>query len=152
LEVNLEYEPIQGLPYNRSSSIYTNRFNLTKTFKRSQLPQLDGLLLERSGYTFSLELVNRNEIRPVQNERVKNLKKHEKRLIKARTNSYRPLVLDRHYFLVDGHHRLDALTELGIETVRTYRVNALINEMVKVFAEYAEDIETYEATTSIALN
>ena len=46
--------------------------------------------------------------------------------------------------MIDGHHRLDGLTELKIEKVRVLRVNATIEEVIKAFDEYRDFTPTYE--------
>ena len=76
-----------------------------KTYSRNELPQLNQEILENSNFNYELKSISRESIIPVQVERVKDLKKQEKRLIKARQTTYRPLVIDQDFYLVDGHHR-----------------------------------------------
>ena len=121
------------------------------SYKRNQLPQLNQEILEASDFQFELEIVNRVDIIPVQEDRVRDLKKEEKRLIKARENSYRPLVIDQSNYLIDGHHRLDALTELQIEKVRVFRVNASIQEVVSNFTEYRDNTPTYNPVEEVVV-
>ena len=105
-------------------------------------PQLNQEIPENSNFNYELKSTVGKD-RPVQVERVKDLKKQEKRLIKARQNTYRPLVVDQDFYLVDGHHRLDALTELDINLVRVFQVEAPIEQIVSTFALYRDNTPTY---------
>ena len=115
-----------------------------KHFDRNQLPQLNQSIIEQSDFTYIVTEVPVSNLKPVQTQRVKDLKKHEKRLIKAQQNSYRPLVIDQQYYIIDGHHRYDALTEMGVENARVLLVNADIEEVAETFSEYQDDTPTYE--------
>ena len=114
-----------------------------KTYSRNELPQLNQEILENSNFNYELKSISRESIIPVQVERVKDLKKQEKRLIKVRQNTYRPLVIDQDFYLVDGHHRLDALTELDINLVRVFQVEAPIEQIVSTFALHRDNTPTY---------
>ena len=71
-------------------------------------------------------------------------------MIKAQADTYRPLVIDQQFYLVDGHHRLDALTEMGIPETRVIQIAADIEEIVVAFAEYQEDVPVVEKYTQVA--
>jgi hypothetical protein len=119
-------------------------FGQTKHFDRNELPQLDQDIIEASEFEFAITTVPTNSIIPVQTQRVENLKDSEKKLIEAQENSYRPLVIDESNYLIDGHHRLDALKELGIITTRVIRVEAPIEKVISAFPEYRDNSPTYE--------
>lgn len=118
-------------------------------YDRNQLPQLNIAILEQSQFADSIEIaiVPVSELKPVQTQRVKDLVKHEKRLIKAQQDTYRPLVIDHDYYIIDGHHRYDALTEMGVEKARVLIVHANIADVVEAFPQYRDDTPTYESTT-----
>ena len=109
-----------------------------KEYDRNQLPQLSQKILENSSLTFTATTIPLVEIKPVQSQRVPDLKKQEKRLIKAKKDTYRPLVVDQDGYLIDGHHRYDALTELGVENVRVFVVAESIETVVDTFTEYRD--------------
>lgn len=115
-----------------------------KEYDRNQLPQLSQGILEQHFVDYNATLIPRDKIIPVQTQRVPNLKKHEKRLIKAAEDSYRPLVVDKDFYLIDGHHRYDALTELDIEMVRVFVVNDSIENVVKTFDAYRDFQPAYD--------
>ena len=119
-----------------------------KHFDRNQLPQLNQSIIEQSDFTYIVTEVPVSSLKPVQTQRVKDLKKHEARLIKAQQDSYRPLVIDQQYYIIDGHHRYDALTEMGVENARVLLVNADIEQVAETFSEYQDDTPTYEKVVS----
>ena len=113
-----------------------------KYFDRNQLPQLSQEILNQSQFEYIKEVVDRESIIPVQTQRVIGLRVAEKKWLL--NDEYRPLVIDKDNYLIDGHHRLDGLTELKIEKVRVLRVNATIEEVIEAFDEYIDFTPTYE--------
>ena len=113
-----------------------------KYFDRNQLPQLSQEILDQSQFKYIKEVVDRESIIPVQTQRVIGLRVAEKKWLL--NDEYRPLVIDKDNYLIDGHHRLDGLTGLKIEKVRVLRVNATIEEVIKAFDEYRDFTPTYE--------
>ena len=113
-----------------------------KYFDRNQLPQLSQEILNQSQFEYIKEVVDRKSIIPVQTQRVIGLRVAEKKWLL--NDEYRPLVIDKDNYLIDGHHRLDGLTELKIEKVRVLRVNATIEEVIEAFDEYRDFTPTYE--------
>ena len=112
-------------------------------YDRNQLPQLNQEILEQSQFEFTATEVPVSSLIPVQTQRVRDLKKQEKRLIKVEQNTYRPLVIDQQYYIIDGHHRYDALSELGFANARVLLVNAPIEEVVEEFQQYRDNTPTY---------
>lgn len=116
-----------------------------KHYDRNQLPQLnEQIIAANTMFDYEKKLVPTSSIIPVQTQRVPNLKKQEKRMIKAQQDSYRPLVIDQQFYLVDGHHRLDALTEMGIPETRVIQIAADIEDIVEAFKELREDVYVEE--------
>ena len=113
-----------------------------KYFDRNQLPQLSQEILDQSQFEYIKEVVDRESIIPVQTQRVIGLRVAEKKWLL--NDEYRPLVIDKDNYLIDGHHRLDGLTELKIEKVRVLRVNATIEEVIEAFDEYRDFTPPYE--------
>ena len=121
-----------------SSSVLSSE----KYFDRNQLPQLSQEILDQSEFEYIKEVVDRESIIPVQTQRVIGLRVAEKKWLL--NDEYRPLVIDKDNYLIDGHHRLDGLTGLKIEKVRVLRVNATIEEVIEAFDEYRDFTPTYE--------
>lgn len=120
-------------------------------YDRNQLPQLSAEILEQSEFAQRVEatVVPVAELKPVQTQRVKDLVKQEARLIKAQQDTYRPLVIDHSYHIIDGHHRYDALVEMGAQTARVLIVHADIADVVEAFPEHRDDTPTYEPQPSM---
>lgn len=118
-------------------------FAQDKYYDRNQLPQLNQEILEQSQFEFTATEVPVSSLIPVQTQRVRDLKKQEKRLIKAEQNTYRPLVIDQQYYIIDGHHRYDALSELGSANARVLLVDAPIEDVVEEFQQYRDNTPTY---------
>lgn len=126
-------------------------FAQDKYYDRNQLPQLNQEILEQSQFEFTATEVPVSKLIPVQTQRVQDLKKQEKRLIKAEQNTYRPLVIDQQYYIIDGHHRYDALSELGSANARVLLVDAPIEEVVDAFQQYRDYTPTYDPTVEEVL-
>ena len=125
-----------------STTIAFTAFAQEKYFDRNQLPQLSQEILDESQFSYSKEVVDRILIIPVQTQRVLGLRIAEKKWLLD--DAYRPLVIDKDNYLIDGHHRLDGLTELKIEKVRVLRVSATIEEVIEAFEEHRDFTPTYE--------
>ena len=107
--------------------------NMDKNFKREQLPQWTAKKLARSDYNFVKKVVNFDWIKPVQVERVEGLKDLQVNAILE--GSYMPMVVDRNGYIVNGHHRYDALYELGLEEVKVLVIDEDIDNLVDNFAD-----------------
>jgi len=117
-----------------------------KHFERNQLPQLNQEILDSSDYSYEKTTVPTKDIIPVQTQRVRGFRVQEKEWLL--NDEYRPLIIDRDNYLIDGHHRLDGIKELQIKNVRVLRVNASIEEIVEAFKKYQDHTPTYEPITS----
>jgi hypothetical protein len=123
-------------------SFSSSALSSDKYFDRNQLPQLSQEILDKSQFSYTKEVVKRESIVPVQTQRVLGLRIAEKKWLLE--DAYRPLVIDKDNYLIDGHHRLDGLTELKIEKVRVLRVTASIEEIIEAFDKYRDFTPTYE--------
>ena len=123
-------------------SFSSSVLSIEKYFDRNQLPQLSQEILDESQFSYSKEVVDRILIIPVQTQRVLGLRIAEKKWLLD--DAYRPLVIDKDNYLIDGHHRLDGLTELKIEKVRVLRVSATTEEVIEAFEEHRDFTPTYE--------
>lgn len=122
-----------------------------KHYDRNQLPQLSQEILESSQFEFVATQVPVADLKPVQTQRVTDLAKQEKRLIKAQQDTYRPLVVDVDLYIIDGHHRYDALTEMGIVQARVLKVNATIEQVVAAFPQYRDNTPAYDPVEEVVV-
>ena len=124
-----------------STTIAFTAFAQEKYFDRNQLPQLDQEIIDSSNYSYEKITVKSDSIIPVQTQRVRGLKDKEKE--KLINDQYRPLIIDRDNYLVDGHHRLDGIKELGIKNVRVLKIDASIEEISDYFSDYRDNTPTF---------
>ena len=99
-----------------------------KLWKRDELPQLSSKDFEDSEYTLKKLKVSIDKLKPVQNERVRGLVKKTIKMLKS--GKEKPIVVDKFGYIVNGHHRYDAYTKLGVKTVPVLKVNATIEELI----------------------
>ena len=102
-----------------------------KHFNRNQLPQIRRDDLEISPFTFSEGEILTSLIKPVQSQRVEGLAEDAENGFFD--DDYRPLILDKDNYLVNGHHRLDAAHVLGLYEVNAIQVDATLEELMKHF-------------------
>ena len=99
-----------------------------KLYKRKDLPQLNLDMLTDSPFKLFHKTVDISKLKPVQKERVKGL---VQKTIKAIESGLRkPIVIDRHGYIVNGHHRYDAYKKLDISHVPVILVKATIEELI----------------------
>lgn len=122
----------------------TSVFAQEKHYDRNQLPQLSQEILDASDFTYQATEVPVADLKPVQTQRVKDLVKEETAQIRAKQNTYRPLVIDRQNYIVDGHHRYDSLRAMLIDRARVLKVDADIEELIAAFVQYRDNTPTYE--------
>ncbi|HJL80803.1 MAG: ParB N-terminal domain-containing protein [Gammaproteobacteria bacterium] len=122
----------------------SSSFSSEKHFDRNQLPQLSQEILDKSQFSYKKQVVMTATIVPVQTQRVRVFKLLAKDKTWLLEDQYNPLIIDIDNYLIDGHHRLDGIKELGIKKVRVLRVNATIEEIIEAFNEYRDFSPTYE--------
>ena len=99
-----------------------------KLWKRDELPQLNAKNFKNSEYTIKELKVSIDKLKPVQNERVRGLVKKTIKMLKS--GKEKPIVVDKFGYIVNGHHRYDAYTKLGVKIVPVLKVNATIEELI----------------------
>ena len=102
-----------------------------KHFDRNQLPQIRRDDLDISPFAFSEGEILTSLIKPVQSQRVEGLAEDAENGFFD--DDYRPLILDKNNYLVNGHHRLDAAHVLGLYEVNAIQVDATLEELMKHF-------------------
>ena len=99
-----------------------------KLWARDELPQLNIKDFEDSNYILKELTVDLSKLKPVQTERVKGLINKTISMLKA--GKEKPIVVDKHGYIVNGHHRYDAYKKLNIPRVPIIKVNATIEELI----------------------
>lgn len=98
-------------------------------YRRDELPQLTKQKLTELGLPFTEMSLQTWKIRPTQNELRPQT---EERYLKILRNTYKPLIVDKDYILVDGHHRLDLLLKMQIQRARVLVVGAPFQEILQL--------------------
>lgn len=100
---------------------------MDKWYKREELPQIGQADLQF--YKHKYKVVELSRIIPVQKERLEA--NRIKQLTKIRSGRYVPVVLDKNFKIINGHHRYDVLNELGYKRAKV----AIINESLETIIE-----------------
>ena len=119
-----------------------------KHFDRKELPQVNIKHLAKSKFNYTFKEMDLDDIKPVQSQRVKGLVSSSEVLILK--NKYKPLVVDKNGYLVNGHHRYDAANNLEMDEVNVVEVDANIDELIEYFKELASNTEIEEAELDFA--
>lgn len=100
---------------------------------RSELPQLSASVLEGKGIAFESITVTPHSIKPLQSDRLPfDDSRYLDRYTKITTNTYKPLVVDQDFNLIDGHHRYDIIQRTKIKSVRVLRVEITYLELLEL--------------------
>ena len=99
-------------------------------YRRDELPQLTKQKLIDAKLPFTEMSIRTWKIRPTQNELRPQT---EERYLRILRNTYKPLIVDKDYVLIDGHHRLDLLLKMKIQKARVLVVGASFQEILQLF-------------------
>jgi len=102
---------------------------------RSDLPQLSVELLEEKGIPFEYLHVTPSSLKPIQSDRLPfDDNRYIERYTKIRNNTYKPLIVDEHYNIIDGHHRYDIIQRMPeVTSIRVIRLSITYIEVVELF-------------------
>jgi len=98
-----------------------------KQFNRNQLPQIRRPDIQDSPFDYVEGKISIEKIKPVQSQRVDGLSKKAEDVFL--NNEDRPFIIDKDNYLINGHHRLDAATMLGIKKVKAIKIDASIEDV-----------------------
>ena len=128
---------------NNSNLMVSTRGTQTpkESYKRSELPQVNKKHLNYIPHV--VETVELELVCPVQKERItENLQKQYKRL---KENRFVPIVVDKDYRIINGHHRYEVLKQLNSGYVEVARIPLTLEEvktvMEKWSAKYKKSID-----------
>ena len=119
-----------------------DRPELDKVFPRSIMPQVRKNNLEDSGYEFEKKKIKLSKIKPVQDQRVQGM--HDRALKGFQDGSIRPIIIDKHNYIVNGHHRYDVARSLDLDKVKVLKVDATIEELIDHYSDKTSDAPTIE--------
>ena len=103
---------------------------------RSDLPQLNATLLNEKGIPYEYLRVTPDSIKPIQSDRLPFDDDHYiRRYTKIIRDTYNPLIVDKNFNLIDGHHRYDIIRRMDppMTSVRVLQLGITYQEVIDLF-------------------
>ena len=100
---------------------------LEKIYPRDELPQIKGKNIDDEYSSERLD-VPIDKLKPSQTQRITKYSQKAVRLLKK--GKEKPIIIDKHGYIVNGHHRYDAYKKLNYKTIPAIKVNATIEELI----------------------
>ena len=102
---------------------------------RSDLPQLNATLLNEKGIPYEYLRVTISSIKPIQSDRLPfDDNKYLERYVKIINDTYKPLIVDQNFNLIDGHHRYDIMRRMEFfEVARVLQLGLTYLEVIELF-------------------
>ena len=103
---------------------------------RSELPQLNATVLHKMRIPYEYLRVTPSSIKPIQSDRLPFDDNHYlRRYTKIIRDTYNPLIVDKDFNLIDGHHRYDIIRRMEPEmtSVRVLQLGITYSEVIELF-------------------
>ena len=102
---------------------------------RSDLPQLSEDLLKERGIPYEYLRVTVSSIKPIQSDRLPfDDNRYLERYVKIVNDTYKPLIVDQDFNLIDGHHRYDIMRRMEfLEVIRVLQIGLTYLEVIELF-------------------
>ena len=102
---------------------------------RSDLPQLSEQLLRDNGINYEYLTVTISAIKPIQSDRLPfDDNRFLERYVKITNDTYKPLIVDKDFNLIDGHHRYDIMRRMEFfEVARVLQLDISYQEVIDLF-------------------
>ena len=102
---------------------------------RSDLPQLSVELLEERKIPYEYLRLTLSSIQPIQSDRLPfDDNRYLERYVKIVNDAYKPLVIDKDFYLIDGHHRYDIMKRMEFfEVVRVLQCGISYQTVIELF-------------------
>ena len=103
---------------------------------RSDLPQLNATVLHKKGIPYEYLRVTPDSIKPIQSDRLPFDDDHYlRRYTKIIRDTYNPLIVDKDFNLIDGHHRYDIIRRMDppMTSVRILQIGFTYSEVIELF-------------------
>jgi|TARA_Y100000052_G_scaffold40_1_gene45 hypothetical protein len=102
---------------------------------RSDLPQLSEQLLRDNGIDYEYLTVTVSAIKPIQSDRLPfDDNRYLERYVKITNDTYKPLIVDKDFNLIDGHHRYDIMRRMEFfEVARVLQLDISYQEVIDLF-------------------
>ena len=102
---------------------------------RSELPQLNATLLHEKRIPYEYLRITLSSIKPIQSDRLPfDDSKYLERYVKIVNDTYNPLIIDKDFNLIDGHHRYDIMRRMEfLEVVRVLQLGISYQTVIELF-------------------
>jgi hypothetical protein len=110
---------------------------------RSKMPQVDADDLEDE-YELVDGKVKLSRLQTSQEDRVEGKVDDIKKKIQAGDHPD-PIIIDKTFHIVDGHHRYEAYKDLGYEMIPAIMADATVHDIAKDFAHTRDDTPVSES-------
>ena len=103
---------------------------------RSDLPQLNATVLDEKSIPYEYLRVTPDSIKPIQSDRLPFDDNHYiRRYTKIIRDTYNPLIVDKDFNLIDGHHRYDIIRRMDppMTSVRVLQLGITYSEVIELF-------------------
>ena len=102
---------------------------------RSDLPQLNATLLHKNRIPYEYLKVTPISIKPLQSDRLPfDDNRYIERYTKIVRDTYNPLIVDKDFNLIDGHHRYDIMRRMEfLEVVRVLHLGISYQTVIELF-------------------
>ena len=103
---------------------------------RSELPQLNATALHEKRIPYEYLRVTTSSIKPIQSDRLPfNDNKYLERYGKIINDTYNPLIVDKDFNLIDGHHRYDIIRRMEppLASVRVLQLGISYQTVIELF-------------------
>ena len=103
---------------------------------RSDLPQLNATMLNQMLIPYEYLKVTPDSIKPIQSDRLPFDDDHYiRRYTKIIRDTYNPLIVDKDFNLIDGHHRYDIIRRMDppMTSIRVLQLGITYSEVIELF-------------------
>ena len=103
---------------------------------RSDLPQLNATLLHEMHIPYEYLRVTPDSIKPIQSDRLPfDDNRYIERYTKIIRDTYNPLIVDKDFNLIDGHHRYDIIRRMDppMTSVRVLQLGISYETVIELF-------------------
>ena len=103
---------------------------------RSDLPQLNATMLNLMLIPYEYLKVTTDSIKPIQSDRLPFDDDHYiRRYTKIIRDTYNPLIVDKEFNLIDGHHRYDIIRRMepAMTSVRVLQLGISYETVIELF-------------------
>ena len=103
---------------------------------RSDLPQLNATVLIENDIPYEYLKVTPSSIKPIQSDRLPfDDNKYLERYVKIIRDTYNPLIIDKDFNLIDGHHRYDIIQRMEppMTSIRVLQLGITYSEVIELF-------------------